>query len=80
MHRIDTIVRSDAAQELGVAMAGAAVLPDDELPDVLHRLATLLATGGLDLPVAATYPLDRVADAFDDLEDRHTLGKIVLIP
>ena len=27
-----------------------------------------------------TYPLDRVVDAFKELEQRHTHGKIVLLP
>jgi NADPH:quinone reductase-like Zn-dependent oxidoreductase len=35
---------------------------------------------GVHVPVARTYPLDQVRDAFADLEQRHTLGKIVLLP
>ncbi|MEV6032936.1 zinc-binding dehydrogenase [Nonomuraea sp. NPDC052116] len=31
-------------------------------------------------PIAATYPLDQVQDAFRELEKRHTRGKIVLKP
>ena len=34
----------------------------------------------LDVPIAATFPLERVQDAFAELEQRHTRGKIVLIP
>jgi NADPH:quinone reductase len=30
--------------------------------------------------VARTYPLDRVQDAYTEMEQRHTLGKIVLFP
>ena len=78
--RIDTVVFSDAAGELGVRMAGAATLADEEVPDVLRQLAELLAAGEVELPIAARYPLDRVADAFAELERRHTLGKIVLVP
>ncbi|HTF11156.1 MAG TPA: zinc-binding dehydrogenase, partial [Asanoa sp.] len=40
----------------------------------------LVAAGTVEIPIAATYPLDRVADAFAELEQRHTRGKIVLIP
>ena len=32
------------------------------------------------MPIARAYPLDRVRDAYADLERRHTLGKIVLVP
>ncbi|MDQ2789034.1 MAG: NADP-dependent oxidoreductase [Actinomycetota bacterium] len=78
--RMDTIVFSPDATELGVKMAGAAALAEVELPAVLGELADLLTDGTIELPIAATYPLDRVADAFEQLERRHTLGKIVLIP
>lgn len=75
--RIETIVVSPAAVELGVRMDGAGAV---SAPEVLRELADLLASGALELPIAATYPLDSVADAFEELERRHTLGKIVLLP
>ena len=78
--RIKTIVFSPAATELGVQVAGAATLSDAEAPVVLRDMAHLLASQAIELPIAATYPLDRVADAFEQLEQRHTLGKIVLMP
>jgi NADPH2:quinone reductase len=78
--RIKTIVFSPTATELGVEVAGAATLSDAEAPAVLSELADLLASRAIELPIAATYPLDRVADAFEQLEQRHTLGKIVLVP
>ncbi|THG34050.1 NADP-dependent oxidoreductase [Glaciibacter flavus] len=78
--RIDTVVYSDAAVALGIRMAGAASLPDQEIPEVLQALADLLAAGELELPIAATFPLERVIDAFEQLEHGHTPGKIVLIP
>jgi NADPH:quinone reductase len=49
-------------------------------PEILAELADLVATGVVEVPIAATYPLDRVTDAFAQLERRHTRGKIVLIP
>jgi NADPH2:quinone reductase len=78
--RIDTIVVSDAARELGVRMDGAAALTETEVLAVLQQLADQLASGAVELPIAATYPLDRVVEAFEELERRHTLGKIVLLP
>jgi NADPH:quinone reductase-like Zn-dependent oxidoreductase len=43
-------------------------------------MAGLIASGAIEVPIAATYPLDRVREAFEQLEQRHTRGKIVLIP
>jgi NADPH2:quinone reductase len=34
----------------------------------------------LEVPIAATYPLEQVRDAYAELEQGHTLGKIVLLP
>jgi NADPH:quinone reductase len=47
---------------------------------VLAEPAALPAKGELELPVAATHPLERVQDADRDLERRHTRGKIGLVP
>jgi NADPH:quinone reductase-like Zn-dependent oxidoreductase len=53
---------------------------DASTPEVLAEMAGLIASGAVDFDIAATYPLDRVADAFAELEQRHTHGKIVLLP
>ena len=47
---------------------------------MLAEIADLVVTGAVDFDVAATYPLDQVADAYEELEKRHTHGKIVLLP
>jgi len=47
---------------------------------VLAELAQLIANGTLEIPIAATYPLEQIRDAYRELEQRHTLGKIVLRP
>ncbi|GBG37828.1 hypothetical protein NJB14197_26590 [Mycobacterium montefiorense] len=47
---------------------------------MLTEIADLIAGGAVDFDIAAGYPLDRVADAFEELEHRHTHGKIVLLP
>jgi NADPH:quinone reductase-like Zn-dependent oxidoreductase len=75
--RIDTIIDFAAVEEHGVKADGNAV---GARPEVLVELAALLAKGELELPVAATYPLERVQDAYRELERRHTRGKIVLVP
>ena len=49
-------------------------------PEVLAEMADLIVSGAIEFDIAATYPLDRVADAYAELEQRHTHGKIVLLP
>jgi NADPH2:quinone reductase len=75
--RIETITSFAKAQELGVKADGSGTASTS---DVLTEMADLVASGAIEIPIAATYPLDRVADAFEELEHRHTRGKIVLIP
>lgn len=49
-------------------------------PAVLRELAEAIVGGALEVPIAARYPLDRVREAYADLERRRTRGKIVLVP
>ena len=39
-----------------------------------------VADGSLEIPIARTYRLDQVRDAYRELAQRHTHGKIVLLP
>jgi NADPH:quinone reductase-like Zn-dependent oxidoreductase len=75
--RIDTIIDFAAAQRTGVRTDGNAI---GARPGVIAELAHRLADGRLELPIAATYPLDRVQDAYRELERGHVRGKIVLVP
>lgn len=75
--RIETIISFAKADEVGAKTEGSM---DASTPQVLAEMADLVVSGALDFPIAATYPLDRVADAFEQLERRHTHGKIVLLP
>ncbi|OBH11293.1 NADP-dependent oxidoreductase [Mycobacterium sp. E1747] len=75
--RIDTIISFQKAAEVGAKTEGSA---EASTPEVLAEMADLVASGAIDFEVAATYPLDRVADAYEELEKRHTRGKIVLLP
>jgi NADPH:quinone reductase-like Zn-dependent oxidoreductase len=45
---------------------------------VLAELAELVETGELTIPIARTYPLGQVRQAYTDLAEHHTRGKIVL--
>jgi NADPH:quinone reductase-like Zn-dependent oxidoreductase len=75
--RINTIIDFEAAAKHGVKAEGSQKAANIE---VLGDLAGLIAAGKLDIPIAKTYPLDGVREAFIELEKRHTRGKIVLIP
>ena len=75
--RIETIISYEKAGEVGAKSEGSA---DASSPEVLGEMAELVAAGRIEVPIAATYPLDEVREAFEQLEDRHTLGKIVLLP
>lgn len=74
-NRIETTVAIDQALTLGAKTAGSL---NASTPDILAELADSVAKGAIEVPIAATYPLGRVADACLELERRHTRGKIVL--
>jgi NADPH:quinone reductase-like Zn-dependent oxidoreductase len=75
--RIDTITDFRAGETYGVHTDGTSAAAS---ADVLAELAGLIAQGRLEVPIAAVYPLARVRDAFTELEQGHTRGKIVLEP
>ncbi|WP_299951385.1 NADP-dependent oxidoreductase [uncultured Modestobacter sp.] len=75
--RIDTIIDFGAAQELGVQAKGGGEVAS---PAVLDELAQAIVAGQVAVPIAASYPLEQVRAAFTELEQRHTRGKIVLLP
>jgi NADPH:quinone reductase-like Zn-dependent oxidoreductase len=75
--RVDTIANFAAVEKFGVKAEGnAAGASTANLAD----LAKLIAAGEIEVPIAATYPLDQVQDAYRELAAGHTHGKIVLIP
>jgi NADPH:quinone reductase-like Zn-dependent oxidoreductase len=73
--RIDTIARFDAVAKYGVKAEGSSA---GASASVLAELAGLIAAGDLEVPVAATFPLDQVQEAYRELASGHTRGKIVL--
>ncbi|MFB9686874.1 NADP-dependent oxidoreductase [Amycolatopsis plumensis] len=75
--RINTIIDFAAAEKYNVKTDGNAAAAS---ADVLRELGLLLDKGLLELPVARVYPLDEVRNAYRELEQRHTRGKIVLRP
>ena len=75
--RIETIISREKAQEVGALAEGSG---DASTTEVLAEMADLVSSGQIEIPIAATYPLEKVRDAFAQLEERHTRGKIVLVP
>jgi len=76
-NRVDTIIDWEAGQRYGVKMEGTAAAAS---VGVVAELAQLIDEGRLEMPIAKVYPLEDVRDAFRELEQRHTRGKIVLTP
>lgn len=75
--RINTIIDFTAAERFGVNSQGTHAIATAQR---LAELAKLVADGEMEVPIARVYPLDRVREAYRELERRHTQGKIVLIP
>lgn len=75
--RINTIADFAAARQFGVKSDGGQVVKSAA---VLAELAGLIASGELEVPISATFPLSKVRAAFKQVEQGHTLGKIVLLP
>ena len=75
--RINTIKDRPGAQRTGTKFEGMAGSANAQ---VLEELVKLVAAGDLEVPIAATYPLTEVRAAYRELMQRHTRGKIVLVP
>jgi NADPH:quinone reductase-like Zn-dependent oxidoreductase len=75
--RIDTIINFEAVARYNVKAEGNTQAASSE---ILAHLAQLIDQGVLEIPLARVYPLAEVREAYRELEQRHTLGKIVLVP
>jgi NADPH:quinone reductase-like Zn-dependent oxidoreductase len=73
--RVNTSIDFPALVTYPIQAAGSAHAAN---ADVLAELAKLLANGDIEVPIAGVYPLDDVRQAYRELEQRHTMGKIVL--
>jgi NADPH:quinone reductase-like Zn-dependent oxidoreductase len=75
--RVNTIIDFDAVQRLGVKAQGT---HSNATAERLAHLASLAADGAIEVPIARTFPLDQVREAYAELAKRRTRGKIVLLP
>jgi len=77
VERINTIADFGAVERLGVSAQGTATVAS---ADVVSEIASLVADGSVEIPIARTYPLAEVQAAYRELAERRTRGKIVLLP
>jgi NADPH:quinone reductase-like Zn-dependent oxidoreductase len=75
--RINTIADFGAVERFGVKSQGT---HSNASAERLAELAAMVADGSLEIPIARTFSLDQVRDAYTELAERHTHGKIVLLP
>ncbi len=75
--RINTIADFTAVERLGVHAEGTGTVADI---GVLREIVGLVADGSLEVPIARTYSLSEVQEAYRELARRKTHGKIVLLP
>jgi NADPH:quinone reductase-like Zn-dependent oxidoreductase len=74
--RVDTIIDREAGARQGTHVDGMSTV--DDVGGVISELASLIEQGELAVPIAATFALQDVRQAYELLERRHTRGKIVL--
>jgi NADPH:quinone reductase-like Zn-dependent oxidoreductase len=74
--RIDTIIDFAAAEDQGVKAEGSAAAASAA---VLTELLEYIGMGKIEVPVAKTFPLTKVQDAYRYLENEHHRGKVVLL-
>lgn len=75
--RINTIIDYAAVERLGVQAQGTHAIAS---ASTLAEVAGLVAEEALEIPIARTLSLDEVRDAYRELAERHSHGKIVLLP
>jgi NADPH:quinone reductase-like Zn-dependent oxidoreductase len=71
-HRVNTNAMDPS--EFGIRRVGRG---PTSIP-TLDALAALVVAGDVEVPIAASYPFDEVADAFRRLETGHVRGKVVI--
>jgi NADPH:quinone reductase-like Zn-dependent oxidoreductase len=74
--QINTIIDFEAAGKYKVKTNGSSAAANAQ---VLEMLASMINNGELEIPIAKTYPLNQVKEAYQELEQHHTHGKIILV-
>ena len=63
----------------GVGWGAYAMVREGYMRAQWDRLVPMMRSGVIDPPIGATYPLERVADALVEMDERRTLGKSVVV-
>nr|BFD87288.1 NADP-dependent oxidoreductase [Streptomyces sp. Xyl84] len=69
-----TVVADGPAPPRGVRKLGAL----DAAPGTLERIADAIRSGEITVPIAATFPVERIREAVTTQAERHVHGKIVI--
>ncbi len=75
--RVNTIISFTRAGELGMKAEGSSTASS---PEVLSEMLGYVADGRITVPIAGAFPIEDVRAAYEELEQRRTRGKIVLLP
>ena len=75
--RINTVIDFEAVATKGVQGDGTAAVASAA---TLGEVAAIVAAGAVEVPIAATFALADVRNAYRRLAERHARGKIVLVP
>lgn len=77
--RVNTVTddHGEVGRSLGVRTDGTLQASSAH---VMSEILEMVARGEVVVPVAALYPLEKVRDAYAEIEKQHTHGKIVLVP
>lgn len=74
IERINTIAAHGPADRGATHIGGAQATNDD-----LAQLAELVANGEIEFPISGIYPLERAAEAYEELERGHVRGKLIVV-
>jgi NADPH:quinone reductase-like Zn-dependent oxidoreductase len=75
--RVVTIADYAGAQETGVRMSGG--MGSERAIHALSEIGPLIESGKFSLPVAETFPLEKIGDAHALSQEGHVRGKLVLL-
>jgi NADPH:quinone reductase-like Zn-dependent oxidoreductase len=77
--RLISVLNDGKALKLPAGVHFEHVMAQPSVPDLDH-LRELADSGKLQVPVAATFPLAEIKKAFEQIETKHTTGKVVIVP
>lgn len=77
--RLISVLNDGTALKLPRGVRFAHVMAQPSVPDLDH-LRELAEAGQLKVPVSATFPLTETKKAFEQIESKHTTGKVVIVP